>query len=149
MKNNNFKLDNNIIIQNLMYADDLVLISHNIEDLRYLVDLVADEFKKFGLKINMAKTKFIKVSASSALCDPVILRNIEQVKEFQYLGCMLSGDGKIDSEIELRLLKASLAFRCLYRLVCYQAKIKNNIQIRLFKSMVLPVLYMAVNPGRV
>ena len=34
----------------------------------------------FGLKINMAKTKFMKVSASSALCDPVILRNIEQVR---------------------------------------------------------------------
>ena len=32
MKNNNFKLDDNIIIQNLMYADDLVLISHNIEE---------------------------------------------------------------------------------------------------------------------
>ena len=80
MKNNNFKLDNNIIIQNLIYADDMVLISHNIEELRYLVDLVADEFKKFGLKIKMAKTKFMKVSASSALCDPVILKNIEQVR---------------------------------------------------------------------
>ena len=67
-----------------------------LKSFRYLVDLVADEFKKFGLKINMAKTKFMKVSASSALCDPVILRNIEQVKKFQYLGCMLSDDGKID-----------------------------------------------------
>ena len=60
--------------------NDMVLISHNIEELKYLVDLVADEFKKFGLKINMAKTKFMKVSASSALYDPVILRNIEQVR---------------------------------------------------------------------
>ena len=64
---------------------------------------------------------------------------MEQGTEFKYLGSILSCDGRIDKELDVRIQKASGAFSCL-------GKIWKNSNIRLLnkvwicKAAVLTVL---------
>ena len=55
--NSRHKLENSKILQNLVYADDIMLTSSNIGSLQWLVNSVNSTFVKFGLKINLNKTK--------------------------------------------------------------------------------------------
>ena len=47
--------------KNLAYADDILIISNNIESPLCLVEAMTDVFAKFALKINFKKTKFMSI----------------------------------------------------------------------------------------
>ena len=49
-------------VNNLRYADDLVLIAKNQEDLQALVTQLDCVSKKFGMQINIKKTEVMVVS---------------------------------------------------------------------------------------
>ena len=46
-------------INNLRYADDIILMAENKEELRSLLMKVKEESEKAGLKLNIQKTKII------------------------------------------------------------------------------------------
>ncbi len=48
---------NGQVMSNLRFADDIVLISQNVEELRRMAEDLCTECKKVGLKINSSKTK--------------------------------------------------------------------------------------------
>ncbi|GFS15741.1 endonuclease-reverse transcriptase [Elysia marginata] len=50
------------IINNLRYADDIVLIAENAKDLQHLLDIVREESQKRGLELNSKKTEIMVVS---------------------------------------------------------------------------------------
>ena len=54
--NSRHKLENSKIVQKLVYADDIMLTSSNIESFQCFVNSVSSTFVKFGLKINLNKT---------------------------------------------------------------------------------------------
>ena len=49
-------------INNLTYADDTTLMAESIEELKSLLMKVKEEHEKFGLKLNIQKTKIIASS---------------------------------------------------------------------------------------
>ena len=49
-------------INNLIYADDTALMAESEEELKSLLMKVKDESEKFGLKLNIQKTKIIASS---------------------------------------------------------------------------------------
>ena len=68
-----------------------------------------------------------------------LLEKIE-VKHFKYLGVFLTNEVSLDTEVDARVKKASMAFGCLNKLVWYQPAIKCSTKGRLFKAVILPVL---------
>ena len=46
-------------VQNLLYADDMVLISTNYDDLNCLMETINNRLEIFGLKINIEKKMII------------------------------------------------------------------------------------------
>ena len=48
-----------ILMRELLFADDSALVAHPAEDMQKIVDAFSDASKKFGLKINMNKTKVL------------------------------------------------------------------------------------------
>ena len=52
---------NNIPINGLMYADDLVLLSESEEGLQRLLDILHNYTNKWFLQVNKAKTKYMKI----------------------------------------------------------------------------------------
>ena len=53
-------------INNLRYADDTTIMAESEEELQSLLMKVSDESEKFGLKLNIQKTKIIASSPISS-----------------------------------------------------------------------------------
>lgn len=77
---------------NLDYADDVGLLSHTFTDMMNTLQLEA-KASSVGLSINVHKTKEMRIGTN----NPNKLRihdiEIEQVKPFCYLSCMVTTDG--------------------------------------------------------
>jgi hypothetical protein len=72
-----------------MYADDLILISITVEDLRNLVNICSRELSNIGLSVNCSKTFCIRIGPRQAVKPTCILINsktIDWVNEICYLG---------------------------------------------------------------
>ena len=101
-------------INNLRYADDTVLLAESEEQLQALVDAVKVGSLKYGLEMNTKKTKtmVIRKDVKDATkvrikVDDVIL---EQVEKYQYLGQVITEDGRCETEIKRRIQIARTNF---------------------------------------
>ena len=74
-------------INNLRYADDTTIMAENEEDLKSLLMKMKKESEKFGLKLNIQKTK---IMASSPFTSWQI--NGETVGDFIFLGSEITAD---------------------------------------------------------
>ena len=147
MHNSRYKLNRSTLVQNLSYADDILLTSSNIEDLECLVTSLNNTCAKFGLKMNLKKTKFMSILPNNTTrlnITPTLQMsddtNIERVSQFKYLGSILRSDNSVDAEVESCINRAAQVFRSISRLVWYQNKIKVSTKIKLFKSVIIPTL---------
>ena len=76
MNNSRHKLEKSTCVQNLAYADDILIKSSNIESLQCLVEVMNNIFAKFALKINFKKTKFMCILPDNT--DNNIRNNIDK-----------------------------------------------------------------------
>ena len=78
-------------INNLRYADDTTLMSESEEELKSLLMKVKEESEKFGLKLNIQKTKIV---ASGPIASWQIYgETVETVSDFIFLGFNITADG--------------------------------------------------------
>ena len=89
-------------IKNLSYADDTTLMAESEEKLKSLLMKVKEESEKFGLKLNIWKTK---IMASGPISSWQIDREtIETVSDFILWGFKITADGDCSHEMKRRLL---------------------------------------------
>jgi len=70
-------------INNLRYADDITLMAESEGELKSFLMKVKEESEKFGLKLNIQKTK---IMASSPITSwQIDMETMEAVREFIYL----------------------------------------------------------------
>ena len=86
-------------INNLRYADNTTLMTESEEDLKGLLMKVKEESEKFGLKLNIQKTKII---ASGPITSWEI--DGETVADFIFGGSKITTDGDCSHDIKRRLL---------------------------------------------
>ena len=82
-------------INNLRYADDATLTAKSEEELKSLLMKVKEESEKFGLKLNIQKTK---IMASSPITSWKI--DVETVADFIFLGSKITADGDCSNEVK-------------------------------------------------
>ena len=89
-------------INHLRYADDTTLMAESEEKLKSLLMKVKVESEKFGLKLNIQKTKIMASGPiTSGQIDGV---TVETVADFIFLGSKITVDGDFSHEIQRRLL---------------------------------------------
>ena len=89
-------------INNLRYADDTTLMSEIEEELKSLLMKVKEESEKFGLKLNIQKTKIV---ASGPITSwQIDGETVGTVAEFIFLGSKITADGDCSHEIKRHLL---------------------------------------------
>ena len=79
----------NVLINAIMYAEDLLLLSISLHDLQLMVDLCFKEFEEIGLSINLTKSTCLKIGPDHNIPDANITINettLEWVSELKYLG---------------------------------------------------------------
>ncbi len=126
---------------NLRYADDTALLADSEEKLQTLLNKVVEESKKKGLSINCKKTECMVVSKTiSPQCQLHIGETIiKKVKSFNYLGSLITEDGKCDSEIRRRIGFAKDVFQRLGN-VLKNNNISMDTRKRILKCYVLSIL---------
>ena len=99
------------IIQNVKYADDLVLMAKEETVLQGMIDKLIETYKYYGMEINVEKTKVMWISRQpSPITITIDQKELENVKCFKYLNSMLTEDGRCAREIKSRIAMAKAAF---------------------------------------
>jgi len=100
------------IVNNVRYADDTAIIAENMEDLQMLLDKVNEAGRRWGIDINIKKTKWMTVGRINIEPIPITINghNIELGSHFKYLGSWLNNDITCDEEVRARIEMARRAF---------------------------------------
>ena len=124
------------MINNLRYADDVVLIATSPEDLQELVDRVRASGEKVGLLINADKTK-VMACGNNGMSTRINLSGevLKEVESFVYLGSIFTSDGNSTQDIRKRLAVGRSAMQSLSS-VWKSKDISANTTVRLLKALV-------------
>ena len=110
-------------ISNLRHADDITLMAESEEELKDLLMKVKEESEKFGLKLNIQKTK---IMASSPITSwQIDGETVETVSDFIFLSSKITVDYDCSHEIKRCLLlgrkvTTNLAYSKAKTLLCQQ-----------------------------
>ena len=97
-------------LNHLRFADDIVLISNNANELQNMLTELDTESRKLGLKINMRKTKVMfnsQIPISDIRLEGQV---VDAVEEYTYLGQQVTMAGERTGEIKRRLAAGWGAF---------------------------------------
>lgn len=106
---------------------------------RKKTDDLSNTAEKTGLKINISKTKSMRIKTTQETPITIDGETIEEVNQFTYLGSIISKTGGTDEDIKARIAKARHAFVTL-RPVWRNKNITRKTKLRLFNSNVKTVL---------
>ncbi len=103
----NFNTSKNI--NNLRFADNIGLIAENSKELEEMARELWKESNKVGLLINFLRTK---ITTNIRPFEEIKTENkiIEIVKEYKYLGQIMSFEGKTEKEVRIRRANAWKVF---------------------------------------
>ena len=128
-------------INNLRYADDTVLLAESEEELQELVTVVKEESEKYGLLMNVKKTKTLLISKNTDK-RPINIKIdgklVEQVESFVYLGQLITEDGRSEAEIKRRAGIAKTKFMKMSKILTSK-NISINTRVRLCKCYIWSV----------
>ena len=129
---------------NLRNADDNTIMAESEEELKSLLMKVKVESEKFGLKLNIQKTKIL---ASSPITSwEIDGETVETVSDFIFLSCKITADGDCSHEIKRRLLPGRKVMTNLDNIFKIR-DITLPTKVRLGKAMVFLVSCMDVRVG--
>ena len=97
-------------LEDLDYADDLCLLIHRLADMKVKGERLQKTGGRVGLKINIQKTKEMRIGVRQQ--EPLELHGeaVEIVSEFTYLGSIINEIGGPDEDITARIRKAQSTF---------------------------------------
>ena len=131
-------------VNSLSWADDLILLSNSETGLQQCLNRLSTYCSKWGLTVNENKTKCIVFSSRSTRkqynnfyyegCE------IECVSKIKYLGIYVHSNGKIETAVEDRILKANRAIYMVKQALSTDANINCSLTMNIFQKQILPIL---------
>jgi len=129
-------------ITSLLYADDLVLFAEKATHLQNKLNLLEDYCKKWCLNVNINKTKIIIFNKNGKLLNENFHLgscNLECVKNYKYLGIIISASGKFTeakTQLHNKALKAT--FKLYKDLKTTEPSVSTLLH--LFDHMIKPIV---------
>ena len=98
-------------LRDVRFADDQGMVASTEKGLQNIMNRLNDTAKMYDMKINVSKTKVMKVSRNGGVINIFVDgQKLEQVNKFKYLGAWITEDGRSETEIKTRLAMAKDAF---------------------------------------
>ena len=99
-------------IQAVRFADDQAMVASSQQGLQVIMNSLNAVVERYGMRINIKKTKVMRSNKTNG--DPLTIMlggsQLEEVKNFRYLGSLLTADGSCEKEIRTRIAMAKAAF---------------------------------------
>lgn len=118
----------------IRFADDMVIVSKDTPTLQRLIGLLEKGMEGYGMKINVKKTKIMRVNEPEDMTVITKHGKIEQVKKYRYLGTLLTEDWRSETEVRMRIAMAKEAFTRKKTLFC--SSLNLELRKRLVKCYV-------------
>ena len=135
-----------ISINDLRFADDTLLVAESEEELQELVSQVEENSLEYGLEMNVKKTKTMVIRRNDKEDCNIKIRAggkvLEQVKQYVYLGHLITEEGRCDKEIRRRIEIARAAFIKM-KSILTSRKIKIETRKRLIRCYILSTFLYA------
>ena len=99
-------------VPSIRFADDKAMISNSNAGLQRIMDSLNDAGKRYGMKINLKKTKVMRITHLKNRTMKIIVEGkvLEVVQEFKYLGSIITNDGRCETDIRRRIARAKASF---------------------------------------
>ena len=130
----------NINVNSLSWADDLMLISTTPNGLQNCINRLNDYCSKWNLTINSEKTKCMIFGKSKKCTFKYNNLTIEQVNQYKYLGVIIQKNGKTKMAIEDRINKAKRAINMLQGALSTNGNVSPSLALSLFDKQIYPIL---------
>ena len=124
-------------LNNLRYADDTTLMAESEEELKSLLMKVKEKSEKFGLKLNIQKTKIM--ASGPIISWEIDGETVETVADFIFWGSKITADGDRSHEIKRRLLLGRKVMTNLDSIL-KSKDITLSTKVHLVKAMIFPVV---------
>ncbi len=124
-------------ITDLAFADDISLLSSDIDDVQIMINNIESIANVIGLKINKKKTEFILVGTKWNYNEIIKVKdgNIIRKDDFKYLGSWIMNDKK-----EF-LVRKAIAWKQLSNLKkIWISNMSNGVKYTIFQSTILSIL---------
>lgn len=129
-----------VLIRELLFADDAALTSHTEDGLRQLVSHLSHACKEFGLTISLKKTNILAQDADSPPTIAIHGYCLEVVENFTYLGSTITNSLSIDTEVNSRIAKAAAVMARLNKRVWQNHNLTEKTKLRVYQACVLSTL---------
>ena len=137
------KLDESRNLGCLLWADDIILLSHSEEGLRNMLSALSTYVDDNGMSINTKKTQcmiFNKTGKFIRRSYPMKNGNIETTKSYKYLGFIFTPSGEIFSGLRDLRDRALRAYHKLKHKMGLHFRLHPAITLSLFDSLIKPIL---------
>ncbi len=104
------------ILEDLDFTDDIAVLSNTRRQMQEKLNHLNVHAKSTGLKINISKTKVMRLNVKSREQINIEQKEIEDVEKFTYLGATVSNTGGAGEDMRQRIGKAWGAFNKLSKI---------------------------------
>src|SRR4051812_22754251 len=96
------------LVSDVRFADDQGIVAGTEMGLQRLMNKLKDTAENFGMKINIHKitTMVVRWDGGGVVNITVDGKKIEQVKNFKYLGSVITEDGRSHSDVKVKIAMA-------------------------------------------
>ena len=123
-------------LNNLRFADDIILIAKNEGELNEMLQELNAKGKKAGLQINWNKTKIMSSGHEPSIVVEGI--NIENTSEIIYLGQLISLEHRTNKEINRRI---GIGWKKFWELKdILKGPYRNELKSKIFNSNIIPAI---------
>lgn len=129
-----------VLIRELLYADDAVFFAYSEQDLQSMCDAFASACSDFGVTISISKTKVMSFGLDVAPSIYVNGSTLENVDQFCYLGSSVSSRPSLEVELGKRLGKAATTFGNLQDRVWSNKTLTTRTKVQVYEACVLSIL---------
>jgi Reverse transcriptase (RNA-dependent DNA polymerase) len=125
------------------FADDVDAITNTPRDMNEIFYLFDQGAREMGLRVNEEKTKYMVLSRNprNRVRQNVYLAdyNIENVKQFKYLGAIIKNDNSFSEELKARISSGNRSYFALAGL--FRSKqLSWDVKIKIYKTIFRPVV---------
>ena len=126
------------------YADNILITSRTTQEMIDTFVKLENESLKYGLTVNVHKTKYLKCCRRQDQLKLINIENkeIEQDRSFKYLVSTVCTDSTIEEEIKERIALGNKTFFANKKI--FQSKfISKNAKLKLYFSVIRPLVTYA------
>ncbi|KAK3535054.1 hypothetical protein QTP70_002584 [Hemibagrus guttatus] len=127
-------------ISSLIFAD-VVLLAPSSLDLQHALGRFAVECEAAGMRVSTSKSEAMVLDRKKVACTLQVGGEVlPQVEEFKYLGVLFTSEGRMDREIDRRIVAAAAVMRSMYRSVVVKKELSRKAKLSIYLSIYVPTL---------